>query len=162
MKPAELRRWMIESTKVLENLLRMADGKRVQLHGPTGKTYWAETTPQMMAWAMERVLRKCVPDLSGITLSGDADAPIVTQHLDTPLGRDKELARRLALLQRVIDVPEESHDVPADGRPLGKGNGAVALSESWRPLQSHPMDNAALRWARRRWWTRPGGSVSCG
>ncbi len=123
MKPAELRRWMIESTKVLENLLRMADGKRVQLHGPTGKTYWAETTPQMMAWAMERVLRKCVPDLSGITLSGDADAPIVTQHLDTPLGRDKELARRLALLQRVIDVPEESHDVPADGRPLGKGNG---------------------------------------
>ncbi len=42
MKPAELRRWIIENTKVLENLLRMADGKRVQLHGPTGKTYWAD------------------------------------------------------------------------------------------------------------------------
>ena len=53
---AQMRQFMRDKSKTVENLLRMADGKRVQLHGPTGKVYWAETTPAMMTWAMGQVL----------------------------------------------------------------------------------------------------------
>ncbi len=95
MKPAQLRAWVISNTKVLENLLRMADGKRVQLTGPSGKKYWADTDVATMRWAMDRVLKRVLPELSGITLSGEADgAPIVLANRPA----DPELVRRLALM----------------------------------------------------------------
>ncbi len=113
----------MQKSSALESLVKLSCGKPIKLHGPTGKVVWHYPDASQVLWAVERILKKALPDLAGLQLSGDKDEPVVTQHLDTPLGRDKELARRLALLQRVIDVPEESQDVPADGRPLGKGNG---------------------------------------
>ena len=69
LKPAELRRWMIENTKVIENLLKMADGLPVQMRGPTGKQHWHYPEMADVRWAMDRVLKRCLPELSGLTLS---------------------------------------------------------------------------------------------
>ncbi len=93
-KPAELRAWMLQQSDALETLVRMARGRPYKAYGPTGKSITRETTAERQLWAIDKVLRRCMPELSGIQLSGDKDAPVVTQHLDAPLGRDKELARR--------------------------------------------------------------------
>ena len=70
-------------------------------------------------------MRKALPDLSGITLSGEPDgAAIRTEHRNSPIGGDRELARRIRLALDMGDkAQQESQDAPADGRPLGKGNG---------------------------------------
>ncbi len=128
---------MIDNTKVIENLLRMADGLPVQMRGPTGKQHWFYPEFADVRWAMDRVLKRCLPELTGITLSGEADgAPIVLANRPA----DPEVARRLALLQRVIDAPEESQDAPADDRPLGKGNGGNGAQRVLEAPAETPID----------------------
>ena len=123
---AQMRQFMRDKSKTVENLLRMADGKRIRLFGPTNKAYWIQTTPQMMTWAMGQVLTRILPTMGSITLAGDADGtPIRTQHLtDSPIGSDRELARRLRLALDMGDKAQpEPQDAPTNGMPLGHTNG---------------------------------------
>lgn len=64
------------------------------------------------------------PELSGIQLSGDRDSPVITEAITGGLGRDGEMARRLALVKHLIEQPQEPQDAPTDGRPLQYSNGA--------------------------------------
>ena len=73
LKGAPLRAWLLERSGALERLVRLSCGKPIKLHGPTGKVLWHYPDIQQTMWAIERILKKGLPDLSGLTLSGDAD-----------------------------------------------------------------------------------------
>ena len=62
--PAEVRAWVIEHTSVLENVARMADGKRIKACGPTGKPIWRETSADKQQQAIFKLLGKLAPDLT--------------------------------------------------------------------------------------------------
>ena len=126
LKGAPLRAWMLSQSGAIETLVRLSKGRAIKLHGPTGKVTWHYPSPEQVLWAVERILRKALPDLSGITLSGEKDGePIRTSHRTTnSLGENVELARRLRLaLDMGEKAQQESQDAPTNGRPLGKGNG---------------------------------------
>ena len=82
-------------------------------------------------WAVERILKKALPDLAGLQLSGDKDAPITTQHLtDSPIGADRELARRVGLLLgKAAEAPQAAQDGPTGARPTNGHSTAVMPSD---------------------------------
>ena len=74
----------------------MADGKRIQAVGPTGKKYWRDIGWEDQKWAMAKLLPKIAADLSaaGVEVSGpDKPAPLEVEVLDP-----RELARQVALI----------------------------------------------------------------
>ena len=97
--PAEVRAWVIEHTSVLENVARMADGKRIKACGPTGKPIWRETSADKQQQAIFKLLGKLAPDLTyGSITNVDARTAIkVEAEPSKPALPDFELARRLQL-----------------------------------------------------------------
>jgi hypothetical protein len=124
LSSAQQRQWLRDrSGPVLENLLRKALGKRHKAEGPTGKPIWRETTPEMQERAEVQVINRVLANLSSVAIAGEKDAPAVRFDLgDTPgISRDRELARRLALvLTKADEKPhmargeaEDSSDAPS-------------------------------------------------
>jgi hypothetical protein len=118
LKGQALRAWLLDKSGALENLVKLSCGRPIRLYGPTGKVRFHYPDVAQTMWAIERILKKALPDLAGLQLSGDQDSPIRTQHInDSSLGKDAELSRRLALLQGTVGAPPEPVDAPTNGRP---------------------------------------------
>ncbi len=62
LKGAPLRAWMLSQSGAIETLVRLSKGRAIKLHGPTGKITWHYPSPEQVLWAVERVLRKALPD----------------------------------------------------------------------------------------------------
>ena len=97
--PRKVRQWVLTNTRLLENLGRIADGKRVRAVGPTGKLVWRIPDWEDQKWAMGKLLPKVAADLTsaGLEVSGPDGGPVRNEHTRTPIRDDRELGRRLAL-----------------------------------------------------------------
>jgi hypothetical protein len=104
-----------------------------------GKVVWHYPDVAQTMWAIERVLRKALPDLAGLQLSGDKDSPVLTEHTEHALGGDVELARRIALVQRIVQQgPQEPEEPPTSGQGLVLTNASNGAQRTLEPPGESP------------------------
>ncbi len=133
----EVRQWVLENTNLLENLGRMADGKRIQAVGPTGKKYWRDIGWEDQKWAMGRLLPKVAADLSaaGVELSGP-DGGAIQQRTEI-----------LAASERVVAAMAEAStaDDPAVAMDAEGLHGIKAISFLAARQAAQERDQAPAR-----------------
>lgn len=64
----------------VEKMIAILKGEAVLCGGPTGKAVKRRPTLDQQIRVLDVALRKCVPDLSAVALSGDADNPVAVEH----------------------------------------------------------------------------------
>jgi len=166
--PAEVRRWLMKHTHLLENLGRMADGKKVRCIGPTGKVGWWAPDKDDQKWAMDRLLPRIAPNITAAALevSGPDGGPIQSQQMvlqvseriasvfataatngDRPVAEtlDDESLRAVQAVSFLQAQAEAAngHQLPASSQPVSGSRGEA--TEVRMPPGPGPAGDASLR-----------------
>ncbi len=122
----EIRDALLGKSNAIETLADIAAGRQLLCSGPTGKPMWRVATFSERLRACEMILKKTIPDLAAVEMSGPGGKPLFEAEPETPGNR--EMARAVfALLGAAGTAAPGSVEQP-DADDLQAPGGAAALA----------------------------------
>jgi len=122
----EARAYLAEHGGALENIVKIAKGKRVRIAGPTGKALWHTPTPAEVVEANYWIAARLVPSMSSQEITGADGGPVGGP------------AAFLSLLQS-IDNPGPTPPAPRESQAT-RGGGGPVLSTPKIPPEKNPVN----------------------